>query len=106
MQLKNNLADVIKGLIVLIGLVFFAIAAIAAAFKLAVWLWERGAALCLAVHGTVIASGLLLYFLPDGWWSWVVGAPFVVWAVIVAVWALPLAWDMVKSWIQKILGVA
>ena len=44
---KSNPIDIIKGLLVLIGLVIFAIAAIAAAFKLAAWLWERSVALCL-----------------------------------------------------------
>lgn len=98
--------DVIKGVLTLVALAIFAVAAIVAVFKLAAWLWERSVALCLAVHGLVLVSGLLLVFLPDGWWSWFVGAPFAAWAVIIALWAIVVAWEMIKSWIQKVFGMA
>lgn len=89
-------------IIVLICLIFFAFAAIAAAFKLGRWLWERGAVVFLAAHGAAAVSGLLLYLAPGGWWSWVIGAPFIVWAAVVAVMAVPVFLGWAASGIRQL----
>ena len=99
---KGNGGNPLVGIIILICLIFFAVAAIVAAFQLGRWLWERSAAVCLAAHGAAAASGLLLYFVPGGWWSWVIGAPFIVWAVVVSVMAVPVFLGWAASGIRQL----
>lgn len=104
MESRDKGINPLVAIIIAICLIIFTVAAIAAAFKLARRLWEQGPVLCLATHGVVGVSGGLLYLLPGGWWSWVVGAPFIVWAVIVTVIAIGVFGSWMTSLVRQLVG--
>ena len=107
MTKRDNPVPLIIGVLVtlvaFVVLLFLGATVLASAIVLAIALWKFNPFVCLGAHGIVMLSGGLGYLATSGlstfpWWAWIVGAPFLVWAGVIALMATfgVLMWGISK----------